>query len=304
VGLEGKSAIVTGGAFGLGRSFAIALAGAGATVTVCDVRPEVVETAADLESIGHPVEGLVADVSRPDDVQRVVEDVLRRTGTIDVLVNNAGVVRVTDPTDAWDKALDDYDYLVDTNFKGVFLFGRAVIPVMMAKGEGNIVNIASDHIHTCGWPDAVAHADAPGCPWAASRRSPGWVDLDLYDASKWALNGLTQGWAKSLRAYGIRVNNLCMGATDSHMQRSFFGYGYDDATAPPPEMLAKWMDPARVAELLLELIDEGPQGRSGDNVGLWIGHPTELPPPSPVLNVDPAMTPETIVAPLMTYLGS
>ena len=271
-------------------------------MTVCDIRADVADTAAGLRALGQAVEGLVADVSQPDDVLRVVEDVMRRIGTIDVLVNNAGVVRVTDPTDAWDKALNDYDYVVGTNFKGVFMFGRAVIPVMVAQGEGNIINIATDHVHTCGWPDAVDHADAAGCPWAAGRRSPGWVGLDLYDASKWALNGLTQGWAKSLRCHGIRVNSLCMGATDSHMQRSFFGYGDNDATVPPPEVLAKWMDPTWVAELLIELIEEGPQGRSGDNVGLWIGHPTVLPAASPVLNVDPATTPETIVAPLMAYL--
>ena len=302
--LDGKSAIVTGGAVGLGRNFAAALAGAGATVTVCDIRPDVTNTVAELRAGGHDVKGLIADVSRPDDVRRVVDDVVRRNGTIDVLVNNAGVVRLTDPTDPWAKALDDYDYLVDTNFKGVFLFGRAVIPIMVAQGAGDIVNIATDHIHTCGWPDAVDHGDASGCPWAAGRRSPGWVGLDLYDASKWALNGLTQGWAKSLRAHGVRVNSLCMGATDSHMQRSFFGYGDDETSAPPPEVLAKWMDPARVAEVLIELIEEGPQGRSGDNVGLWIGHPTLLPAPSQVLNVDPATTPETIAAPLMAYLES
>ena len=103
-------------------------------------------------------------MSRPDDVRRVVDDVVRRTGTIDVLVNNAGVVRVTDPTDPWEKALDDYDHVVGTNFKGVFLFGRAVIPLMVEQGSGNIVNIATDHVHTCGWPEAVDHADSSRLP--------------------------------------------------------------------------------------------------------------------------------------------
>ena len=60
--------------------------------------------------------------------------------------------------------------------------------------------------------------------------------------------------------------------------------------------------PVRVAEILIELLEEGPDGRSGDNVGLWIGHPTVLPARSQVLDVDPTTTPETIAAPLMAYL--
>ena len=152
--------------------------------------------------------------------------------------------RLTDPSDAWDKALEDFDYVVGTNLKGVFLCGRAVAPLMVARGEGHIVNIATDHIYTCGWPEPVDHTEAQACPWRHERRRPGWVGLDVYDASKWALNGLTQAWAKSLRQHGIRVNNLCMGATDSHMQRSFLGF---DNEEPPAELLAKWMDPARVS---------------------------------------------------------
>jgi len=285
--LDDRTAIVTGAAVGVGRSLAAALARAGAVVTICDVRPDVERTAEQLSADGGQVTGVVAHVSRPDDVQRVVRQAAARTGGVDVLVNNAGVVTVTTPTDDWEKSLADFDTVIGTNLKGAFLFGRAVAPLMVERGGGEIVNVSTDHVHTCGWPDPVDHADAPTCPWRGERRTTGWVYLDLYDASKWALNGLTQSWAKMLRPHGIRVNNLCIGATDSAMNRGFFGYGYEPGTEPPAELLAWWMDPDRVADVMLDLLAEGPDGRSGDNVGLWLGHPTVLPPPSPVLDVRP-----------------
>jgi len=98
--------------------------------------------------------------------------------------------------------------------------------------------------------------------------------MDLYNATKWALNGLTFDWAKSLRRHGVRVNNLCMGATDTEMLRGWIG---DD---PDPAYLATWMSTDDVGQVVLALIDEGPDGRTGDNIALWAGHPTVLPPPT------------------------
>jgi 3-oxoacyl-[acyl-carrier protein] reductase len=293
--LKGQSAIVTGGAVGLGRSFATELARNGATVTICDIREDLEQTVDDLRDQGLDVHAVSADVAIPEDVRRVVDEVVRRTGAVDVLINNAATVRVTDPLDPWEKALDDYEHVMAINVKGVYMFGRAVMPIMVRAGAGNIVNVASDHIHTCGWPAPVDHSDAHACPWKDERRRPGWVGLDIYDGSKWALNGLTQNWARSLRPHGIRVNSLCMGATDSYMQRQFFGFDYDK-NPPAPELLAKWIDPQRLAGLVIELIEEGPAGRSGDNIGVWMGHPTVLPAPSAVLNLRPDYSSDEMVA--------
>jgi hypothetical protein len=132
--------------------------------------------------------------------------------------------------------------------------------------------VTTDHIHTCGWPVALDHADAPACPWAAAHRPPGGGPaFDLYDASKWALNGLTGAWATALRPHGIRVNSFGMGATDTPMYRGFLG-----GRPPAPGV----MDPADVAAVLLDLLAEGPEGRTGDSIQLWIGHPCVLSPPT------------------------
>jgi NAD(P)-dependent dehydrogenase (short-subunit alcohol dehydrogenase family) len=97
--------------------------------------------------------------------------------------------------------------------------------------------------------------------------------MDLYNASKWALNGFTFDWAKVLADKGVRVNNICMGATATEMLRGWAGPDAD------PEWVAKWMDPADTAEVLVQLIAEGPDGRTGDSIGLWVDHPVVLPPP-------------------------
>jgi 3-oxoacyl-[acyl-carrier protein] reductase len=265
--LDGKVAIVTGAAVGIGSAFARALAAAGAQLSLCDVRDEVLELAREL---GKPTLALKADVSKPEDVRRVVAATQRELGRIDVLVNNAGVWAASLPTDSIEKTMRDYDSLVGTNLKGSFLFGRAVIPGMIAQGSGEIVNVCTDHVQTCGSPYELSHDDAPDCPWAGQPPRPtgGGLGMDLYDASKWGQLGLTFAWAQALEPHNIRVNALCMGATDSYMLRGFHNH------KPPPEEVAKWMKPADIARLMLELMRDG---RTGDYIGIAMGHPIVLP---------------------------
>ncbi len=245
--LQGQRAIITGAAQGIGAGLARMFADQGAAVTVVDRQPEVAAVA---ESIGASM--FVGDVADAE----FVRDVTSAVGTIDVLVNNAGEVWPTGPLDPWDRAVDDYDRLVGSNLRGAFLFGRAVAPAMAANGGGNIINVSSDHVK----PD-------PNTGWHHGHGA-----MDLYNASKWALNGLTFDWAKALRPHKIRVNNLCMGATDTEMLREWIG------SEPDPDYLATWMTPEGIAQVVIDLIAEGPDGRTGDNIGLWAGHPTVLPP--------------------------
>ena len=267
--LDDKVALVTGAAVGLGDAFARALAAEGAALVVCDVRPEISALAGELAS---PVLALEADVGKPDDVERVVDAAMERFGRIDVLVSNAGVWAATRPTDSIEKTIEDYDYLVGTNLKGVFLFGRAVIPYMVAQGGGEIINISTDHVHTCGAPFEWDHADAPDCPWMKDGPRPtgGGDAMDLYDASKWGINGLTFAWAQALESDNVRVNALCMGATDSYMLRSFHDFN------PSAEEEASWMKAEDVAQVMIDLIRDG---RTGANIGFAVGHPVVLPTP-------------------------
>ncbi len=273
--LAGQSAIVTGAALGLGNAFARALANEGANVTVCDVRAEVHDLTPALEAGGVQAQAFVADVGVAEDARRVVDGHIERFGGVNALVSNAGVWRASAATDDLDKTLADYDFVVNTNLKGVYLFGRAVIPHMIAGGGGNIVNISSDHVATCGTPRHRSHENTPNCPFTGQGPRPpgGGPDMDLYDASKWGINGFTIPWSKALREHSIRVNALCMGATDSHMVRTFHEQN------PGSGILVNAMRAEDVAALMIALINEGPEGRSGDNINIAVGHPIELPPP-------------------------
>jgi NAD(P)-dependent dehydrogenase (short-subunit alcohol dehydrogenase family) len=256
--LAGQVAVVTGAALGLGRQYAAALAREGCHLAICDLRPEVEKVADDLRGFGSRVMAHVADVSDPSVARRVVDGAAERFGGIDILISNAGVWRGGDPADPIGKSLEDYDALIGTNLKGVFLFGRAVIPHMIAGGGGHIINIATDHIHT-----------HPGRP------TGGGGGMDLYDVSKWGVLGLTLTWAKALSPRNIRVNCFSMGATDSNMLRGFYNF------APPDEAVADWMRPKDVCDLAIQMIMEGPHGRSGENIGIWVGFDIELTPVPP-----------------------
>ncbi len=229
---------------------------------------------------------VVGDVTDDDVVTSLVADAIERFGRIDLLVNNAGRVRYTPMTLSPDDAIESFDQLWRVNTRAAYVLGRWVIPHMVERRQGHIVNVSTDHVHTCGFPNALDHADATECPWHDQPRRPfGGPAFDAYDASKWALNGLTQVWSAALRRHGVRVNNLCLGATDTAMVRQ----AVRDLAGrePSPAEVSSWMSAYDVAVLVRELHDEGPFGRSGDNVGAWIGHPLRLGPAHPVLAPEP-----------------
>ena len=240
--LDGQVAVVTGAARGLGRAFCEALTPHGVHVVACD-RDKAVQ---DVDGISY-----VADVTDPNEVRRVVDGAVAAHGRIDILVNNAAVGYATGPTDGWDQAIADYEEIIGANTKGSFLFGRAVVPVMIAGGGGHIVNIGTDHVFPPPGVDVHGHGQ-----------------MDVYNASKWAIVGLTLDWSISLRQHNIRVNALCMGATVTEMLLAWKGDRPDEA--------AGWMQPSQTADLLLELLGEGPDGRTGQNIGLWVGRPISI----------------------------
>lgn len=248
---DGQTAIVTGAAQGIGRAIARRLATEGCNVVVTDRQATIDEVASEIGATAH-----LGDVDDPRLVDDVVAATVAAHGNIDILVNNAGEVAATGPTDPFERAEGDFDRLFGSNVKGHFLFGRAVASVMIKGGGGHIVNVSTDHVKP-----------APG-----SVRHHGHGHMDLYNAAKWAINGLTFDWAKVLAKHDIRVNSLCMGATDTEMLRSWI-------PEPTTDMLATWMQPDQIAQVLVDLLAEGPTGRTGDTIGLYAGHPCVLPPP-------------------------
>jgi len=254
--LSGQVAIVTGAAQGLGEAYATRLAAEGVYVVAVDIQAVVGDVAARIGALA-----VVADISTVDGVQAVIDAAVVAHGGVDIVVNNAGQWKQT-PCDAGDRAqaLVDFHQIFDTNAKGTFLMTHAAVPSMIERGGGHVVNISTYYV----LPPRPAESQGTNPPLT-----------DLYNASKWMLNGFTQAWALTLRSHGIRVNALAMGATDAPMLRNLFKIRGIDP--PPAAVVAQWMTPGQQAQLLVDLLDEGPDGRSGEVIGSWVGHPVELP---------------------------
>jgi NAD(P)-dependent dehydrogenase (short-subunit alcohol dehydrogenase family) len=187
--VKDKVAVVTGAGRGIGRAIAIELGRMGARVVVAARNASEVEATA--KAIGAAI-AVPADVRRKDDVHRLLERAAAQFGPIDILVNAAGIGvsrPVVDFTDA------DYDAILDTNLKSVFYASRFVLPSMIARGTGHIINIASI-------------AGKVGSP-----------NLAVYCASKFGLVGFTHALSEEVRQHGIRVSLICPGSTDT----SFLG---------------------------------------------------------------------------------
>jgi NAD(P)-dependent dehydrogenase (short-subunit alcohol dehydrogenase family) len=192
--LDGRRALVTGGARGLGRVMAQALAEAGADVAISGRSREACESAAaDMASAtGRRVRGFAADVIEAAQVTRLVSEVEAELGPIDILVNNAGVNKrgsIEDLTEA------DWDMVIDTNLKGPWLCARAVGPKMRDRGWGRIINLAS----------VLGVIAMPG-------RSP-------YASSKSGVINLTRVLALEWAGTGVTANAICPGAFGTEMNR-------------------------------------------------------------------------------------
>jgi len=183
--LDGKRAVVTAGAGGIGRAIVESFMAAGARVHICDVDAAQLEAA----RMGLPEVGAtLADVADAAAVDRLFDDVADRLGGLDILVNNAGIAGPTAPAE--DIAPEDWRRTIAVDLNGAFHCARRAIPLLKRAGGGAIVNIAST-------------AGLLGFP----NRSP-------YAAAKWGIIGLTKTLAMELGPFGIRVNAICPGSVD------------------------------------------------------------------------------------------
>jgi NAD(P)-dependent dehydrogenase (short-subunit alcohol dehydrogenase family) len=213
----GRVVLVTGcaRARGIGRAIAVAFARGGADVVVTDVaaggtRNENEEgleeirlgwkgldsLAGEINGLGRRVLTLVGDVSRAADAERFVADALAQFGRIDVLVNNAAAPHGADRRLLWEVPEEAWDLVIDVNLKGTFLMSRAVIPHMLERGSGRIINMAS----------------------VSGKR--GTARRGAYSASKFGIIGLTQVMAQELGAHGITANAICPGSVETSRRDS------------------------------------------------------------------------------------
>jgi NAD(P)-dependent dehydrogenase (short-subunit alcohol dehydrogenase family) len=192
--LSGRVAIVTGGSRGLGEEMAEGLAEAGAALVLCARRDEWLAPAVErFKAQGVRCEGLVADVTRPADVQSVVDTAMRAFGQVDILVNNAGITWGARPEEM---PLDKWQKVLDINLTGAFLFAQATGREMLKRQYGRIINVASI---------AGLHASVHGPHYAG------------YAATKAGLMGLTRELAASWGRDGIRVNAIAPGFFHSRL---------------------------------------------------------------------------------------
>ena len=193
--LDGKTALVTGGARGLGTTMASALAEAGADIALTGRSLESCQAAAKeiAGATGRKVHAFAGDVTVAADVARVHKEVVAACGDIDILINNAGT-NIRGTLDQLSEA--DWDSVIDTNLKGPFLCTKAFAPGMIRKGWGRVVNLAS----------ILSVIGLPG-------RTP-------YASSKAGVLGLTRVWALEWAGKGVTCNAICPGpfATDMNRQ--------------------------------------------------------------------------------------
>ena len=191
--LEDKVAIVTGAARGNGKGAAMVMAREGATVVLTDVLDLVHETAKSINNNGYKAVSFQMDITKPAEVNSVVQRVLEQFGKIDILVNNAGVLKLVALVDMEDEVRDK---MIDINIKGTFIVTKAVLPSMLQRKYGRIINLSS--------VTGPIVADA---------------GETAYAATKAAIWGLTKALAIEVVKDGVTVNAICPGMIETDMVR-------------------------------------------------------------------------------------
>ncbi|AUQ73423.1 SDR family NAD(P)-dependent oxidoreductase [Phaeobacter piscinae] len=182
--LDGKRALVTGASSGIGRACAVALAEAGAHVTIAARRIEPLEAlVAEMQAADMQAEAMVLDVADIAATQASIDECVAQNGTFDILVNSAGLARHSPASDTTE---DDFDAVIDLNIKGAYFLTQAVAKGLMAAGKpGSLINISSQMAKVGG------------------------LDRAVYSATKHAVEGFTKSMAIEWGKSGIRVNTIC-----------------------------------------------------------------------------------------------
>ena len=205
--LTGKTAIVTGGGSGIGEGIARALAAEGVNVVICGRREAALaRVAGAIQSTGGTALAITGDVSRAEDVARIVRATAEAFGAIHFLVNNAGI----DGPDApiHDYPVQNWDEIIATNLRGPFLMSREVLPIMRQQREGHVIHISSE----------------AGIEY--------YTESGAYTVSKFGLNTLGELIQRENQEHGIRVNTICPGMVVTEMSQDAPGLNRERCLFP------------------------------------------------------------------------
>jgi 3-oxoacyl-[acyl-carrier protein] reductase len=221
--LQGKIALVTGAGRGIGKAISMELANAGVSVAVlARTESEVRETAEKIDKLHGAALPLTADVTNPEQIQQCVENIIQRWGKLDILINNAGFARFKPFTEL---SLEEWKQTIEVNLTGTFIVTKAVLPYMIARNSGSIINISSN---------------------SGLRPIP---KQSAYCAAKHGVIGLTKTLAMELKPYGIRVHAICPGGVITRLSEENM----------PERDKSNWMQPEDVAHAVMYLLTQHPR---------------------------------------------
>ena len=253
--VKDKIVILTGAASGIGRATAELFAKEGAIQVLSDIDEQKLKETYDMLGEGKERASIVKlDVTKPDEVKKMIDDTVNKYGRIDVLIVNAGVVRVGPVEDFPD---EDYDLLINVNLKGTHYTCKFAVPYFKKQGFGSIITLASVAAHI----GQVAHAN--------------------YCSTKAGVLGYTRGLALDLAPFNVRVNSVSPGATDTPMlqgdvakQAKDRGVSYEEVKKEFEEegVLGRWARPEEIATGILFLSTEDASYITGSDLridGAW-----------------------------------
>lgn len=274
--LDGQVALITGGARGQGRSHALALAGEGADIAVCDIaaqletvpyplagEDDLAETVRQVEALGRRCVAVKADVRSTEQIEGAVEEALAELGRIDILLANAGVCGFGA---FWEISDQMWDEMVDTDLTGVFKSMRAVVPHMIDRGYGRIVATSS-------------MGGRMGNP-----------NLAHYVAAKWGVVGLVKTLALEVADKGITVNAVCPATVDTEMVHNDALYGLfaPDIENPTKEQVeprytamnpipVPWTPPEEISAAVMYLVSAEARLVTGTTLDVCMGASARMP---------------------------
>ena len=247
--IQGKVAVVTGAAHGLGRAIAIRLAEEGAKLALADLDEEALQTVVrTVESMGGSASAVIGDVTEEENARALIDSAIETHGGLDILVNNLGGSR---NTKIWETSLEDWDYVIRLNLRGTFLCTRFAAPHMMRQRRGKIICLSS--------------GAREGTPWTAYYQGGA-----AYSTTKAGVHGFMRDVALELAEYNINVNAVAPGPIDTERAGASLRKLNETVELSPNKMtpLGRLGLPREVADAVLFLASEESDYVSGHTLAV------------------------------------